>query len=168
MEYESVAGAGGHWPVIDERPDPMVIRQTTPASCVSACGEMLLKDRGVDTVDQEALVAEFGLPAVTLELADVLNRLAGVGPWRGAQVNVPAMGERAAIEILSLSGSWVAELREVRAKIGHTVIVDGVNGDDTLSIRDPFDGTSYRMRVEDFLTYWTWTAVWQERPYEEA
>lgn len=74
------------------------------------------------------------------------------------------MGERTAIEILGLAGSWVAELREVRAKVGHAVVVDGVNDDNTLTIRDPFDGTSYRMRVEAFLTYWTWTAVWQEHP----
>lgn len=168
MGHDGVAGAGGRWPVIDERHDPAVVRQISDASCVSACGEMLLTDRGVDAVGQAALLAHLGSPAVTLELAGALNRLTGMGLWRSAQLNVSAMGERTAIEILSLSGSWVAELREVQAKIGHAVVVDGLTDDDTLRLRDPFDSTSYRMRIEDFLTYWTWTAVWQERPYEET
>ncbi len=36
-------GAGGSWKVIDERPDPSVVKQLTPHSCVAAVGEMLLK-----------------------------------------------------------------------------------------------------------------------------
>lgn len=163
MEDVRTTGAGGHWPTLDEKHDPAVIRQISDASCVSACGEMLLKDRGVDTVDQTTLLAELGSPAITLELAGVLNRLAEVETWRSAQLNVPAMGERTAIEILDLAGSWVAELREVRAKVGHAVVVGGMNSDNTLTIRDPFEGTSYRMRVEVFLAYWTWTALWQEQ-----
>lgn len=70
---------GGRWPVIAEKFDPTVVRQTSDASCVSACGEMVLKDRGVGSVDQATLLAELGSPAITLELAGVLNRLAGLG-----------------------------------------------------------------------------------------
>ncbi len=45
-------GAGGYWPVIAERFDPAVVRQTSDLSCVSACGEMLLlKDRGMHTIE---------------------------------------------------------------------------------------------------------------------
>jgi len=72
------------------------------------------------------------------------------------------MGGRDAVEVLTDSGSWVAEFREVRARIGHAVVVTALNDDDTLHIKDPFDGTSYRMKLDDFLQYWSWTAVWQE------
>ncbi len=164
MEHDALVGAGGRWPVIDEKPDPAVVRQTLDASCVSACGEMLLRDRGVETVTQANLLERLGSPAITPDLADVLNRLSGIGWWRGAQLNAAAMGERNAVEILSNSGSWVAEFREVGARIGHAVVVAGLRNDDTISIRDPYDATSYRMELGVFLTYWTWAAVWQEQP----
>jgi filamentous hemagglutinin len=161
-EHEAPGGAGGRWPVIDERPDPSVVRQTSDMSCVSACGEMLLKDRGVNTLSQADLLVHLDAPAITLRLADVLNRLSPSGRWRGDYLDVSAMGEGKAIEILSNSGSWVAGMREVGAKIDHAVVVDGVNDGDTVSVRDPFDATSYTMRIEDFLGYWTWAAIWQE------
>lgn len=41
------AGAGGNWNVLDEVVDPNVVKQATPTACGAACGEMLLKDRGV-------------------------------------------------------------------------------------------------------------------------
>jgi len=123
-----------------------------------------LRDRGVGTLTQADLLGQLGAPAITPDLADVLNRLSGIGLWRGAQLNAAGMGERNAVKIPSNSGSWVAELREVGARIGHAVIVDGLRNGDTLSIRDPYGGTSYRMKVDVFLTYWTWAAVWQEQP----
>jgi filamentous hemagglutinin len=125
---------------------------------------MLLRDRGVNTVNQANLLAQLGSPAITPDLAEALNRLSGLGQWRGAHLNAAGMGERNAVVILSNSGSWVAEFREVGVRIGHAIVVDGLRDDDTLSIRDPYDGTSYRMKLDVFLTYWTWAAVWQERP----
>lgn len=61
-------------------------------------------------------------------------------------------------------------MRDIGAKIDHAVVVDGVNDDNIVSVRDPFDATSYTMRIEDFLSYWTWAAIWQEEPLplEEA
>ncbi len=163
MERDNLVGAGGKWPVIDEKPDPSVVRQTFDASCVSACGEMLLRDCGIGGLSQADLMEQLGAPAVTLELAGVLNQRSGVERWRSAQVNVPDMGGRNAVEALGDLGSWVAEFREVGVRIGHAVVVDGLK-DNTLRIRDPFDGTSYTMKLDDFLEYWSWTAVWQERP----
>jgi filamentous hemagglutinin len=161
---DAPAGAGGHWPVIDERPDPAVVRQTSDLSCVSACGEMLLKDRGVHTVSQADLLAQLGAPAITIRLADALNRLSHSGRWRGDYLNVPTMGGGRAITILSSFGSWAAAMREVGAKIDHAVVIDGAGDDGTVGVRDPFEATSYRMTVEDFLKHWTWAAIWDERP----
>lgn len=70
------------------------------------------------TLNQADLLGQLGSPAITPDLADVLNRLSGIGLWRGAQLNAAGMGERNAVEILSNSGSWVAEFREVGARIG--------------------------------------------------
>lgn len=135
-------------------------------SCVSACGEMLLKDRGVHTIAQADLLAQLGAPAISVQLADALNRLSHNGHWRGDYLNVPSMGGDKAITILSSFGSWVAALREreVGAKIDHAVVIDGVGDDGTVGVRDPFDATSYRMTMEDFLYHWTWAAIWDEQP----
>lgn len=46
---EIQAGAGGTWNVLDEVANPNVVKQSTPTACGAACGEMLLKDRGVLT-----------------------------------------------------------------------------------------------------------------------
>lgn len=167
-EVRGPAGAGGHWPVIDEIPDPLVRRQVNDASCVSACGEMLLRDRGVDTVTQTDLLARLGSPAITADLAGVLNRLLGVREWRGAVLDVATMGGRRAVTLLSSTGSWAAELYPFGAHLAHVVVVDSVSDDDLLSIRDPFDGTSYTMKLDDFLVYWSWTAVWHGHPTERT
>lgn len=164
---DGVAGGGGPWPVIDERLDPAVVRQVNDASCVSACGEMLLRDRGVDIVTQADLLAELGSPTITADLAGALNGLLETGAWRGAALDVPAMGGRRTITALSTTGSWVAELYSFGARLAHAVVVDGMTGD-MLRIRDPFEGTSYRMGVDDFLSYWSWTAVWHGQPAETA
>ena len=168
MEHDALVGAGGRWPVIDEKPDPAVVRQTLDASCVSACGEMLLKDRGVETVTQANLLEWLGSPTVTADLAGAINGLLGVREWRGSALDVPAMGGRTVITLLSDMGSWVAELYLLGARLAHAVVVDGVNDDGTLSIRDPFDGTSYKMEVDVFLDYWSWTAVWRGYPKERS
>lgn len=48
-------------------------------------------------------------------------------------------------------------------------IVDGLGDDDAVRVGDPFDGTPYRMKTDDFPSYWTWAAVWQaSSPGEEA
>ncbi|MDQ2828721.1 MAG: hypothetical protein M3Y74_06700 [Chloroflexota bacterium] len=164
MERDALVGAGGQWLVIDEKPDPAVVRQSLDASCVSACGEMLLRECGVETVTQANLLERLGSPAITAELADAINELLGVREWRGVALDVPTMGGRKAIALLSDMGSWVAELYLLGARLAHAVVVDSVNDDGTLSIRDPFDGTSYKMEVDIFLDYWSWTAVWRGYP----
>lgn len=168
MERDILGGAGGNWPVIDEKLDPAVVRQTLDVSCVSACGEMLLRDRGVDTLTQADILEQLGSPAVTADLAGALNGLLGTREWRGSALDVPAMGGRRAIALLSATGSWAAELYALGARLAHAVVVDAVNDDDTLGMRDPFDGTSYKMEVDAFLTYWSWTAVWQGYPTERS
>ena len=53
----------------------------------------------------------------------------------------------------------MAVLWESAARIGHMVILDGTNTD-TVLIRDPWEGTKYRMLKADFLQYWNGQAVY--------
>jgi filamentous hemagglutinin len=65
-------------------------------------------------------------------------------------------------EAQTSTGSWIAVLLPERANIerrispmGHMVIVDAIDPRDFFSIRDPWQGTRYRMRISDFIDYWT-------------
>ena len=149
------SGAGGNWPVIEEVPDPRAIQQQTALSCGSACGEMLLKSRGFDNINQTQIERFATSPTWPELLADALNQLqlAGRGKWVGNFVSFSSF------DGLNATGSWVAVLRDLGARIGHMVIVDGIEND-TVLIRDPWEATKYRMTVSDFLQYWNGQAVY--------
>ena len=49
----------------------------------------------------------------------------------------------------------MAELRELGARLGHLVIIDGVDDQERVLIRDPWHGTSYKMTKIEFINYWT-------------
>ncbi len=149
----SSAGAGGDWPVINERPSPDVVRQTDRMSCVSACGEMLTNGE----FKQAELIMKLGVPCDMRELADALGP-----PWRG-----DGLPEEALDKLLQ-RGPWAAELRELnlavqyrRLQIGHTVVVDGLDELGNIKICDPADGTRYEMTKENFLLHWSLMAVYR-------
>ena len=88
---QNLAGAaGGSWQVIDEVFDSNVVRQQDNLSSAPACGEMLLKDRGIDSVTQAVIATETGVPVDVRYLAIVLNTLAPseTGVWRGGNFAV--------------------------------------------------------------------------------
>jgi hypothetical protein len=58
-------GAGGNWSRSDEKFDVSIVKQTTGLSCVSAIGEMLLRDSSI-SVSQ-------------LEIRDIIGELADFG-----------------------------------------------------------------------------------------
>jgi filamentous hemagglutinin len=45
------------------------------------------------------------------------------------------------------------------AGIGHLVVVDGIDAAGYALIRDPWQGSRYRMTIDNFLKYWTTEAV---------
>jgi len=59
------------------------------------------------------------------------------------------------------TGAWIAELREPRARLGHLVVVDGWDALGRILIRDPWDGTRYKMDKEEFLQYWTLQGIYK-------
>lgn len=152
IAMKNKAGAGGDWPVINERISPDVVIQKDSMSCVSAVGEMLTNGE----FKQADLMRELGGPCDIRDLADVLGF-----PWKGA--GVPAEE----LDRLIKSGPWAAELRVPitmkyrRLEPGHAVVVDGFDEHGNLKIRDPAEGTSYEMTRKDFLDYWSYHSVFR-------
>jgi ABC-type bacteriocin/lantibiotic exporter with double-glycine peptidase domain len=155
------AGAGGNWPAIDEIFDPKVVKQKSDLSCVAACGEMLLKDRGIN-ISQAVIEELIGLASAPEFLAGALNELNPdtSGQWKGAFLNLPGATQFQVFETLNTTGSWAAVLWEKGVGIGHMIIVDGLDEDEYVMIRDPWQGTRYRMIIDDFLQYWSQSGVY--------
>lgn len=49
---QELSGAGGNWRVIDEIVDANVVQQQDNLYCGPACGEMLLRTRGINDIDR--------------------------------------------------------------------------------------------------------------------
>lgn len=128
MAKEGLLGAGGSWRVIDEHLDLSVIKQFNDDACAAACGEMLLRDCGGETVSQREIAdSAGGVPMETPILAIVLNRLGNLpGRWIGAPIGIENATDEELIRALISTGSWGAGLWEDGAPIGHIVIVDGL------------------------------------------
>lgn len=161
-EPENPLGAGGNWQIIDEIIDPNVIRQENDVSCGPACAEMLLKDRGID-ISQTLIASQTGVPTDTKTLTVMLN-IVDPDPnrqWVGGSLTIPNATSSELLDTLNTTGSWAALLRQFRpvVKLSHLVIVDGVDDRDRILIRDPWEGTRYKMERESFLEHWTNEAI---------
>ena len=154
----NIAGAGGHWPIIDEVVDSTIVRQKKVSACGPACGEMLLRDRNV--VISQSQIGEDLTDAKGL--SDALNQLDDSGClWKGGALSLPGGDIQALFTTLNNTGSWAAMMWETGNKVGHWVVVDGLNLKGRVLIRDPMHGTKYKMSYEDFLDYWTEYAVYK-------
>jgi predicted double-glycine peptidase len=167
VAWQGLLGAGGDWRVLNEQVDPTVMKQFNQDACGAACGQMLLHDRGVENVTQQAIAqATGGVPMRVQELAIALNQLGNLpGEWIGQGVRIPGAEDGDLLPVLSRTGSWGAGFWEDEAIIGHIVIVDGIEEDRVL-IRDPWGidwrsrhGTRYTMELAEFLSVWTRQAV---------
>jgi ABC-type bacteriocin/lantibiotic exporter with double-glycine peptidase domain len=150
-------GAGGNWKRIDEKFDAGIIKQTSGLSCVSAVGEMLLRQRGI-TLSQQEIVGIIGEPAHISLLAEVLNKfdISEDGrEWYGITVRTDSL------KTLLKEKNWAAVLREPQT-MGHTVLIDGTENR-LIKIKDPFDQTAYLMTIEDFLENWNGEVIFRWR-----
>ncbi|GHG30004.1 MULTISPECIES: WXG100-like domain-containing protein [Amycolatopsis] len=140
-----LAGAGGHWPTIDESPGGAV-GQLNNGSCVSACGEMITSGGR----SQEELIGKIGAPAPFESLAKEL------GPeWRAGGISWKDFHN------IVEETPVVAELMEM-GKMPHAVIVEGFDEAGNLKIRDPWSGGStYKMTREAFNRVWTSRVVFK-------
>jgi filamentous hemagglutinin len=147
-------GAGGYWNVIDEKLDVSVIRQATPFSCVAAVGAMLLQNRGI-SMTQEAIIDIIGESSSTESLATMLNQIDAIDDtrWYGGFVAVHNL------EKIGASGQFGAVFREGRP-LGHLVLVRNLS-EDLIHISDPWEGTIYKMTVNEFLAVWDGEVVFR-------
>ncbi|MBC8233259.1 hypothetical protein H8E77_27240 [bacterium] len=149
-----VGGAGGNWRTINEILAPSVVRQSGPMNCGAACGEMLLRTRGV-FVTQDVIADITGAPSSASSLAQALNELDSGGAWFGSGVTEESFFA------LNQTGSWAAMLFETGKRFGHWVNVNGVNHAGRVIIHDPTDGTQYLMELEEFMSHWTLFSVFR-------
>jgi ABC-type bacteriocin/lantibiotic exporter with double-glycine peptidase domain len=157
--------AGGNWRVIEEQSDVRVVKQQNNLSCGAACGEMLLKEKGINAINQDTIINEGSAPISPAYLASVLNNLSpsNLGEWRGGGLEIEGLGFSELLDCLISTGVWVAELRELGTRLGHLVVVDGWDNQGRVLIRDPWQGTHYKMEPKEFINYWTLRGIfWVE------
>ena len=156
---QNLGGAGGNWQVLDEVADPSVIKQVNDLSCGQACVGMMLGDRKISaSQDVIAKLAGDG-PTYEAQLASVLNKLdsSNSRQWIGAGVDAEDIET---FQGLSSTGSWGAQLWEKGNKIGHWVVVDGLDDAGKVMVRDPWQATKYKMDLTEFQNTWTGYSVW--------
>jgi hypothetical protein len=150
-----VAGAaGGEWAVLDEVAGGAV-RQLTPNACGPTCGQMLLGDRGL-RVFQSNLASQSGKVLSSPMGMELSMNAIQVG-WRGGYVGPDAF------RLLNRGGSWGAMMRG-GGSVDHWVVVDGLDDLGRVIIRDPFQGSSYRMLQSEFQSFWNGNALWGPKP----
>lgn len=155
---------GGAWPAMEPRVDAAAIAQRDALSCGPACGQMLLRDRGVRATQELVGAKAGGIPATPSGLERALNVLddSCSGHWAGGLVRLPGRPAPDVVHTLGSTGSWSAFLWERGARIAHAVVVDGVDANGRVWIRDPWGpGTRYSMELDDFLDHWTGIAVYR-------
>ena len=142
------AGAGGNWHRLDEKFDASIVKQTD-LSCVSAVGEMLLKERGI-IVPQSEIRDIIGVPSYFEALARCLNKFDSAGDgktWRSL------ITDERGLLILHSAGNLGVILQEPFS-LGHAVYVSRKSQSDLFEVKDTFDQTSYLMTRAGFFTYW--------------
>jgi filamentous hemagglutinin len=148
-EKELLAGAGGSWNVLDEVANPGVETQSTPTGCGAACGVMLLKDRGV-------LASQVDLGTELTSMNSLAQKLNSVDSgWVGNAV------DSSSFNALNRTGSWSAMMWDSGNKVGHWVVVNGVDDAGRVIVKDPFQGTQYKMEVDKFKEVWNGHSVYK-------
>lgn len=153
-------GAGGRWAVIDEVADTRVVGQRSNLSCGPASAQMLIEAWGIANIDQTAIENLTGAPTSAQVIAEALNQLAPVASkrWQGGYIE--ASTPLAAFRLLlNTKKPWLAQMKEFGNRIAHIVVVDGQNSAGLVLIRDPWESTSYKMEVDEFLRVWSQIAV---------
>jgi hypothetical protein len=142
--FEGLSGAGGRWETLNIRESADVVRQSHPLSCVSATGEMLTNGE----VSQAELVQKLGTPSSLEHLNEVLGP-----PWKAGSVTDEQMLQilkhhvPCAIDI----GEKVPQHGFFRKELGHVVVIDGLDKDGNIMIRDPAHGERYEMSQRAFF-----------------
>jgi len=153
---------GGWWPVIDEQPDALAIQQMNELACVVACAEMLLQSRGIKGIDQTEIFETAAMPTVIEYVAEALNTLAPRENfrWVAGTPKLPLTDEEI---IRRLSTKVWSPTMQFGSGLGHNITIDGIDNRNLLFIRDPWEGTGYKMEIRDFIRYWGGRGIWEFR-----
>ena len=151
-EFPSRAGAFGRWwRIYDEVLDPRVVRQSTPVSCHSACGEMLSDGRITQAQLLEVLGEGMKTPQQVFETLDSFQ----VGHYRSRLFEPETQYE------ILLYARFMAFVYAADQGNLHAVVVE-VNSSGRLTVLDPWDGTKYDVLEKDFFdTMWSGMAIWK-------
>jgi len=109
---------------------------------------------------KQASLAAIGAPASADDLSAALSIADNGRRWIGGSLTIQGASESELIDTLNSTGSWAAVLRST-GTMSHMVVVDGSDVVGNLMIRDPWEGTSYTMKTDDFINYWTSEAVFR-------
>ncbi len=141
---KSKAGAGGNWKRFDEKFDDSIPKQFTPASCVSAVGEMLGRFFGLD-ISQQEIHKAIGDWSNSRDLAEYLNAVDTDKKWIGGH---PDDVLKYVKFLLQNRVPMCAIFREGNP-LGHAVLIKGLDESGSVIIKDPIEQTEYKMKIED-------------------
>lgn len=144
----------GKWKRYGKRFDPSGVLQESPVRCVSAVGELLLKQRGINNVTQKMILDIIGEPADEYALERALRHFdpdtSDGRVWRGISTN-----EKALDAVLAQKHVAVFLMDDFATnKLLHAVVINGSTDKGMIRVRDPQDQSKYRMTREEFLEHW--------------
>ena len=124
-------------------------------SCVAACVLMLLRDQGQEEVYEALLRTALNIRGEGGFISDVPLVLRQFG----SQLNYLYRDDLSLfdLEAATLKGSALVEVRFQDRRGSHALLVDGVEGEAYVLIRDPLprgEGAAYKVSLETFLAFW--------------
>ena len=148
-------------PLLHSTPDPSVEVQLHDTACGAACIVMLVADRGI-VLDQRP-IADRILPSA--QLPEALRRFGGLQAdefvrllakatrrkWKGGNLEIAPDEVEDATRGISTGGSWAALIGP--RKKGHWVVVDRVDAQDMIHLRDP-SGHRRSLWLRNFCKIW--------------
>ncbi|MBP6348335.1 MAG: hypothetical protein KA392_02280 [Candidatus Obscuribacter sp.] len=132
----------------------MVVQQLHPDGCVAAVGQMVCRE---GRSQQEFLLRLAEYASEPSKGKNDPSSLAWLLRELGPNYEAVALFQAPKSELESFFRQqylWVAEIRVI-GKNAHEVIVEKIDSDGLLVIRDPLEKKEYKMQVLDFLEYWT-------------
>jgi hypothetical protein len=131
------------------------VKQVKDGSCLSACGEMILKKLGKPGKQQDILksIGEWASPN---QLVTELNKFDEGGNWVAGAIDFGNGVSRSgtAQKLSQMGQPWVAIGRNPSGTL-HAVVVDGFNSDTKMfRLFDPSDGHVYDVTEDFFLNWW--------------
>ena len=122
----------------------------------------------MDAISQDMIIAEQRDERSTGDsLATAMNDiqgklgLGGLAKWEGGVVN-NISDPRRIFDNLRRRGPFITALTTPGSDL-HMVVVDGLDADGLVVVRDPYEGTTYKMTWPEFEGVWQGMSVWRTR-----